>query len=839
MMMKRGRKPRQRRSSKKWLSASCFLLLTIIIVASSVVRKDKTDNVFTGGRITDDVAQLAITFSLIGTTKSAHDIATLPISHEYVNQNLAKVRAKHPSSHSPTFTHTLSPVGSRKCSRPVPTTKAILVFTLVDEANMYSAVVENFQNTALQAGGSVTILTFDQQQRSKLKTEKDFWEYRIQRYLQHASLLHPEDILIICDTDTIFLRPVDDMWQTAQLQYEFSNHDAVIASSELLCDTVDCEDVDTAQGRYLNAGMLLGTSKALVKLLKAASIVMRRHHVDDQAAYLYLSHRHSSPEIVLDYEEVLFKNFPPYTSLSSVEMHARRGGPYIVHFPGMRYGDDVLLNLCQRHLVNTYNLLLGTRYVEGIVTKNFPLVYVSLTTTPSRVNNLMPSLNSIFGQTYRNVRVILNLPFYSKRLNSPYIFPEYLKRLAEEVPFFSVERTEDFGPATKLLPTLMKVDNPAARIINVDDEYIYPPQMIEFLVRESLIDEDAAYGFAGQNVEFDHNSRIGLRVRSADKPDWNKHKGAVDILEAFLGVIYKRSFFDVSVFEVRDACFTADDIHISSHLASRGIPRIKIPLPFPRPEDNLSGNDGLSNLRSENMEHGSKNEICAAEHLDAFRSMWSVNQADKCPTSSKLLTFSPWSDDILRYLDPWWDITNSSRHSPCTTNHYTHQGSALLPGHRLRTNSFLALGSQTQRVYLFLDLAGKLCLSDQTPHIFENGKDYNACIGPSASDLDGNEVTHIQLVRSRSTIVWYARTPRFKSVRSIEEAIERPSINGTLPVFILPLCRSTSGLLSERKRSSQSIEEVGSLFVSRKKLWIAAGVRCEKGVEYFIQHNVT
>merc|ERR1712054_21652 len=103
----------------------------------------------------------------------------------------------------------------------------------------------------------------------------------------------------------------------------------------------------------------------------------------------------------------------------------------------------------------------------------------------------------------------------------------------------------------------------------------------------------------------------GYLVLSADTKEYNAAPHAVDILEAFLGAVYRRAFFDDAIFQIDPACRTTDDIWISQHLAERGVARVKLPAqvlltssPDPNaspPTHVLGKNDAIGALRANNV----------------------------------------------------------------------------------------------------------------------------------------------------------------------------------------------------------------------------------------------
>src|SRR5262249_5992858 len=92
---------------------------------------------------------------------------------------------------------------------------------------------------------------------------------------------------------------------------------------------------------------------------------------------------------------------------------------------------------------------------------------VTLTTLPSRVDRIAPTLKSLLNQRSRAAAIRLNVPTSSRREQRPYDLPRWLQQLRS----ITVVRCEDFGPATKLIPTLASVD-PDQPIVVVDDDRI-------------------------------------------------------------------------------------------------------------------------------------------------------------------------------------------------------------------------------------------------------------------------------------------------------------------------------------------------------------------------------
>ena len=151
-------------------------------------------------------------------------------------------------------------------------------------------------------------------------------------------------------------------------------------------------------------------------------------------------------------------------------------------------------------------------------------VVVSMTSIPSRIKRLTKVIRCILDGTVVPDQIILNIPNTDK-----YIIPHNLQKLIDTESIIILNRCDDKGPATKLLPTLSLVTDPDTFIVTVDDDVEYPKHFIEGLV-ENYIRTDFPCGYSGVFVDGG--------VREAEE-----HDTMVDVLEEYAGIIYKRSDF--------------------------------------------------------------------------------------------------------------------------------------------------------------------------------------------------------------------------------------------------------------------------------------------------------
>ena len=122
-----------------------------------------------------------------------------------------------------------------------------------------------------------------------------------------------------------------------------------------------------------------------------------------------------------------------------------------------------------------------------------------------------------------------------------------------------------------------------------------------------------------------------IAVRSVDKPEYHAHPVAVDILEAFLGAVYRRYFFDLEMLlPIEPVCFSTDDIWFSNHLAEGGIARVKMPYGDESLERAGFGpSDTVEPLRADNVEGVKANEVCARSLVGNFARGW-LNEERRC-----------------------------------------------------------------------------------------------------------------------------------------------------------------------------------------------------------------
>jgi hypothetical protein len=200
---------------------------------------------------------------------------------------------------------------------------------------------------------------------------------------------------------------------------------------------------------------------------------------------------------------------------------------------------------------------------------------VSLTTLPSRIDRIGPTVKSLLNQRVAPAAIRLNVPAASRREGVAYRPPEWLTALRS----ITIVPCDDYGPATKLIPTLLAPD-PPRRILVVDDDRIYQPTIVEQAAAWSDAHPDAAVAGSGWEAPADLVDRpstlaatIAGRPPAPIKCTRLAAPREVDIVQGLSGYVVKPSFFDAAALAdysgAPEAAFFVDDVWISAHCAAR------------------------------------------------------------------------------------------------------------------------------------------------------------------------------------------------------------------------------------------------------------------------------
>ena len=226
-----------------------------------------------------------------------------------------------------------------------------------------------------------------------------------------------------------------------------------------------------------------------------------------------------------------------------------------------------------------------------------PRIVVSLSTLPSRIQGIKPTLQSILDNTVAADAIYLNLPEYSKREACRYEIPENLTDIS---PIVKINRVrEDYGPVTKLYPTLEVETDPETIIICIDDDLVYDPRLIERLIQASdYYGGEQTICIRGWNyIKIANRFTLPLYT-----PFWGSRN--VKVLQCYMGVLYKRKFFnDLELFKKYMSlrpCFTTDDIMISNYLSKVGVKILMTPAQLNNKKIESQSSSMLSDFNTNN-----------------------------------------------------------------------------------------------------------------------------------------------------------------------------------------------------------------------------------------------
>jgi len=119
------------------------------------------------------------------------------------------------------------------------------------------------------------------------------------------------------------------------------------------------------------------------------------------------------------------------------------------------------------------------------------MIYISLTTIPQRIKDLNKSVESLLKQSQKPNKIFINIPLKYKRFNE-IIDDDQIPKFDDKI--IEITRCEDYGPGTKLLGSLNKLEKNSL-IILADDDNIYEDYMIEKFYHYYSIAPENAYSF--------------------------------------------------------------------------------------------------------------------------------------------------------------------------------------------------------------------------------------------------------------------------------------------------------------------------------------------------------
>ena len=143
-----------------------------------------------------------------------------------------------------------------------------------------------------------------------------------------------------------------------------------------------------------------------------------------------------------------------------------------------------------------------SRTDTGVGNDKFHDIVLSLTTFSKRINDVHLTIESLFQQSLKANKVVLWL---SEEDFSRSDIPEVL-RLQEKRGLEIRFCTKDIGPYTKFFYSLQCY--PESLIVTVDDDHLYPPDMLDLLYRAYLKEPSYVHCHRAHKITFDGKGNI-------------------------------------------------------------------------------------------------------------------------------------------------------------------------------------------------------------------------------------------------------------------------------------------------------------------------------------------
>lgn len=204
-------------------------------------------------------------------------------------------------------------------------------------------------------------------------------------------------------------------------------------------------------------------------------------------------------------------------------------------------------------------------------------IVITLTTIPPRLSStidggLKSCIDSLVNQTFNDYEIHFNIPNENKITKEKYVIPNWLLEYSK----IRIFRTEDFGPATKLIPTVERITDSETIIVVVDDDLIYHKQMLQAQVANQLKWDEAIVGYDGLRSR---NEDGAFASNFKDPRDYfftsHSISSRVDILQHYKTISYKRRYFDNDFFDfVQNNYSWSDDMLMAAYFSFKKRDRI-------------------------------------------------------------------------------------------------------------------------------------------------------------------------------------------------------------------------------------------------------------------------
>lgn len=164
---------------------------------------------------------------------------------------------------------------------------------------------------------------------------------------------------------------------------------------------------------------------------------------------------------------------------------------------------DMLTKVQALNLSNLLRIQASTLTTSGVEPNSDRRIVISLTTFSKRIDDIYLCIETLLQQSLKPNRIILWLSEeeFAKGARLPAILSKQIER-GLEICYCP----RDIGPYKKIIPTLALCPND--NIITVDDDVMYPVDMVDLLYRRHLMFTDAVVASVTHQMARDNSGKI-------------------------------------------------------------------------------------------------------------------------------------------------------------------------------------------------------------------------------------------------------------------------------------------------------------------------------------------
>ena len=228
------------------------------------------------------------------------------------------------------------------------------------------------------------------------------------------------------------------------------------------------------------------------------------------------------------------------------------------------------------HVAMQENALHSTQSLISDIQRHISPIVVSLTTYSVRIHLVHLVIESISQQTIKPNKIVLWLDENEFSLST---LPEVLKRQMERG--LDIKFCSNYKSYKKLYPSISEYPN--HDIITLDDDFIYPHDMIEQLVSAAKAHPTSIIGQRAHKIKM--NNGAIAPYKEWDKEINDNHQADLNFITTGGGTLFPYSAA-VELFSEQkdflDICPNADDVWVNFMARAKKINRIKVndPRPF-------------------------------------------------------------------------------------------------------------------------------------------------------------------------------------------------------------------------------------------------------------------